>query len=230
MPPSSNVALLRAGSLTGLCRCLNALLVHLLHGGFHGCERVDDVVIVICISLWELEASLLCTSTHFHVAQCCVKHDCDVVVLSVFSSNRVHRNEGNRTSGHMLSSTGVSARSVIPWHIISADPKSPLIPKETTAFVSVESLHMIPHRLILSFILHDIRGTRPFHSISTSARYSLPRNHFALVGFFVFLHYKVLRAISDSRLSIGGPPICTNVSLPLMNAIQQYRRAADTLL
>ena len=63
---------------------------------------------------------------------------------------------------------------------------------------------MIPHCLILLLILHNIQGRRPLHSMSISMGYSLLRSHFALVGFFVFLHDRVGIAISGSATSIGG--------------------------
>ena len=80
---TSSVAFLSAGLFGGFGRCLGALLVHLLHGGFHGAKRDEDLLIVFCKALRELEASLLCTSAHLHVAQCGVKRDNDIVVLSV---------------------------------------------------------------------------------------------------------------------------------------------------
>ena len=95
MAPTSSVAFLSAGLLVGLGRCHGALLVHLLHGGFHGAECDEDLVTVFYKALRKLEASLLCTGAHLHVAQCGVKHDSDIVVLSVSGPNRVHRNEGS---------------------------------------------------------------------------------------------------------------------------------------
>ena len=95
MASANSVALLSAGLFTGLCPCLNVLLVHLVHRGFHGCERDDDLLIVFREALWELEAGLLCPGTHLHVAECGVKHDYDIVILSVSGSNRVHCNEGS---------------------------------------------------------------------------------------------------------------------------------------
>ena len=84
----------------------------------------------------------------------------------------------------------------MPCDIMSADPRSPLIPKDTDAFVGVESLHVILHRFILLFILHDIRGMRPFHSTSMFSLQSSPMSHLALVGFLEFLHDNVCVPIS----------------------------------
>ena len=44
----------------------------------------------------------------------------------------------------MSSWTSTSASRVMLWDIIIADPRSPLISKETSGFVNVESLHVIP--------------------------------------------------------------------------------------
>ena len=46
-----------------------------------------------------------------------------------------------------------------------------------------------------------------------SVGYSLPRSHFALVGFFVLLHDGVDIAISRSATSITGSPIGIEVSI-----------------
>ena len=104
-----------------------------------------------------------------------------------------------KANGKNSSYTSLSARRVMPCDIMSADPRSPLIPKDTDMFVGVESHHVIPHRLILSFIIHDIRGMRPFHSTSTFSVHSSPRSHLALVGFFVFLH----DIFADQSVTLG---------------------------
>ena len=80
-------------------------------------------------------------------------------------------------------------------------------------FVDVESLHEILHCLILLLILHNIRGRQPLHSMSISVGYSLPRSHFALVVFFVFVHDGVGIGVSGCATSIGGPPIGIEVSM-----------------
>ena len=118
----------------------------------------------------------------------------------------------------------------MPCDIMSADPRSPLIPKDIDAFVGVESLHVIPHRLILSFILHDIRGMRPFHSTSTFSLQSSPRSHLAFVGFFVFLHDNFCRLVSECGLSIGRLPIRRNAPMMLTIGRQWYQRPVDTPL
>ena len=118
----------------------------------------------------------------------------------------------------------------MPCDIMSADPRSPLIPKDTDAFVGVKSHHVIPHRLILSFMIHDIRGTRPFHSTSTFSMQSSLRSLLALVGFFVFLHDIFFRQVSECGLSIGEPPIRRSAPMIVAVGKQWYRRPADTAL
>ena len=118
----------------------------------------------------------------------------------------------------------------MPCNIMSADPRSPLIPKDTDVLVGVESRHVIPHRLILPFIIHDIRETRPFYSTPTFSAHSSPRSHLALVGFLVFLHDIFSGPVSECGLSIGGPPIRRNAPMIVTVGRQWYRRAADTTL
>ena len=89
---------------------------------------------------------------------------------------------------------------------------------------------MIPHHLILSFMIHDIRGTRPFHSTSTFSTQSSPRSHLALVGFFVFLHDIFCRQVSECGLSIGRPPIRRSAPMIVVVGRQWYRQPADTAL
>ena len=124
------------------------------------------------------------------------------------------------------SCTSLNARRVMPCDIMSADPRSPLIPKDTDAFVGVESLHVILHRLILSFILHDIQGTRPFHSTPTFSSQSSPKSHLALVGFFVFLHDIFCGLVNECGLSM----IRKNAPMMVTVGRQWYRWPADTTL
>ena len=135
-----------------------------------------------------------------------------------------------KANGKNSSCTSLNTRRVIPCNIMSADPRSPLIPKDTDVFIGVESRHVIPHRLILSFIIHDIRGTRPFHSTPTFSVHSLPRSHLALVGFFVFLHDIFCGPVSEYGLPIGRPPIRRNAPMIVTVGRQWYRRPTDTTL
>ena len=89
---------------------------------------------------------------------------------------------------------------------------------------------MIPHCLILSFMIHDIRGTRRFHSTSTFSTQSSPRSHLALVGFFVFLHDIFCGQVSECGLSIGRPPIRKSAPMIVVVGRQWYWRLADTAL
>ena len=134
------------------------------------------------------------------------------------------------TNAKNSSFTSLSARSVMLCDIMSADPRSPLIPKDTNAFVGVESRHVIPHRLILSFMIHDIRGTRPFHSTSIFSTQSSPRSHLALVGFFIFLHDIFCRQVNECGLSIGELPIRRSAPMIVAVGRQWYRQPTDTAL
>ena len=89
---------------------------------------------------------------------------------------------------------------------------------------------MIPHRLILLFMIHDIRGTRPFHSTSTFSTQSSPRSHLALIGFFVFLHDIFCGQVSECGLSISGPPIRRSAPMIVAVGKQWYQRPADIAL
>ena len=64
-----------------------------------------------------------------------------------------------RASAHFSFAVEVSARRVIPCNIIIVDPRSPLIPSDTNGFVGVESLQVIPHRLILLLISKSFEAT-----------------------------------------------------------------------
>ena len=64
---------------------------HLLHCRLHCCVGVDDVLIVIYESIWELEAFILSLGAKFHVAVLRVEDNCNVIVFSFAWTNGMNR-------------------------------------------------------------------------------------------------------------------------------------------
>ena len=88
------VALLQTGSLCWLCGSLGSLLDDLVPCSLHCIKGDQYVVMVPCIPIGELQASLLCAGAEIHVAPCCVEDHGDVVVITVARPNWMDRKKG----------------------------------------------------------------------------------------------------------------------------------------